>query len=346
MNKFDEKYIFRLGNSLDIDNIMYFIKRYWDSQHILSEDKNFFEYEFLDEENVNVMLAIDKRLNTIEAIAGFLKCSKVVENQDVWGSFWKVNTTKNNMTFLGIELIKRLSETLQCRNHLGIGINPKTTLPLRKTLFNEKIEKMNHYYILNEQIETYKIANIRKKYNFEIKKSYIKYNIIRYKNIDEIKQNFSLTSIKTIPYKDFWYIEKRYLKHPYFSYEIYGLINENMKTELLIVLKEVEQFGRKILRIVDCIGNFQLFSYYQNFFWDLLKQQKYEYIDLYNWGINQQVFLNVGFKLKDEHDPNIIPNYFEPFEQRNIDIWVRYKEENTVFFKADGDQDRPRMIRR
>ena len=38
---------------------------------------------------------------------------------------------------------------------------------------------------------------------------------------------------------------------------------------------------------------------------------------------------------------NIIPNYFSPFIRENIDIYIRYNDDSTRFFKADGDQDRP-----
>ena len=38
--------------------------------------------------------------------------------------------------------------------------------------------------------------------------------------------------------------------------------------------------------------------------------------------------------------PEFVNHIFEPFERENVDIWVQYDNENTVFFKADGDQDR------
>ena len=347
MNKYDERYIFRLGNISDIDNIMCFIREHWDSTHILSEDRAFFEYEFLEEDTVNVMLAIDKETNTIEAIAGFLRCSNTVprEEQDVWGSFWKVNSSRKNMTFLGVELIKRLMDILQCRNHLGIGINPNTTLPLRRVLFHEQTEKMKHYYMLNPQIEDYKIAHINKKYNFKTGKTVSKINIILLKEMTDVRNTFSLGSIKNIPYKDFWYIEKRYFKHPYYHYQVYGLSCQESKTEALIVLREIEHNDRRIIRIVDCIGNFRLLAGCNDFFTKLMGEKGYEYIDFYNVGIDKEIILAAGFKEKDEDDMNIIPNYFEPFEQKNVDIWVRYKDKNTVFCKADGDQDRPRLIR-
>ena len=42
----------------------------------------------------------------------------------------------------------------------------------------------------------------------------------------------------------------------------------------------------------------------------------------------------------------VVPNYFEPFVNKNIDISVGYRKYNNIkgnvrIFKGDGDQDRP-----
>ncbi len=44
--KFDELYEIRLATPNDIDNIMAFLKEYWDKNHILAVNRDFFEYEF------------------------------------------------------------------------------------------------------------------------------------------------------------------------------------------------------------------------------------------------------------------------------------------------------------
>ncbi len=44
--KFDELYEIRLATPNDIDNIMAFLKEYWDKNHILAINRDFFEYEF------------------------------------------------------------------------------------------------------------------------------------------------------------------------------------------------------------------------------------------------------------------------------------------------------------
>ena len=71
----------------------------------------------------------------------------------------------------------------------------------------------------------------------------------------------------------------------------------------------------------------------------------YEYVDFYCHGIPIETMKKLGFKLKDEYDSNIIPNYFEPFIQENIPIYFfTTSNENSYIFKADGDQDRPRVF--
>ena len=54
-----------------------------------------------------------------------------------------------------------------------------------------------------------------------------------------------------------------------------------------------------------------------------------------------------GFKLLEDLTEVIIPNYFEPVINENIDILFAYKKKENIKFniyKGDGDQDRPNII--
>lgn len=48
-----------------------------------------------------------------------------------------------------------------------------------------------------------------------------------------------------------------------------------------------------------------------------------------------------GGWVKREETSNIIPNYFSPFEMKNIEIYYFSSDEDIILFKGDGDQDRP-----
>lgn len=78
----------------------------------------------------------------------------------------------------------------------------------------------------------------------------------------------------------------------------------------------------------------------------LIDEMEYEYIDFYNFGINQKILNKAGFELNKYNKDIIIPNYFEPFLQKNIKLYYVSWPKKTSFpiFKGDGDQDRPNFI--
>ena len=345
MNKYDERYDIRLASINDIDAIMQFINDYWRENHIMSTNRQLFEYEYVDGENVNFVLAIDKSTNLIEGIFGFLRCSYTEdkEKKDIWGSMWKVNADHDNIPLLGIELAKRVRILTGCRCQIGNGANPDTTVLLRKIYFGEKTVKMDQFYYLNAKKEQYNIAVINEKWRPQVKEKKGQILVQRFFSIEEIKERFNVEDVEAIPYKDNWYINKRYFNHPIYNYQVYGLGLCNQEIEALLVVREVTHKGSKVLRIVDYIGNQELFSYLSDTFEKWVQENDYEYIDFFTYGFKEQAIYDAGFRKRTEEDTNIIPNYFEPFLQENIDIWAHYKLDGTLFFKADGDQDRPNM---
>lgn len=348
MSKFDERYDIRLAYASDIDNIMHFVDKYWRKGHIMARDRELFKYEYADGNNVNFVLAIDKNTQLIEGIFGFIKCSHTndAKKKDIWGSMWMVNSEHENIPFLGIELAKRVFVLTECRTQIGNGANPRTTVPLRKIFFGDKTVKMKQYYLLNTSVENYKIAVIHnqpiadKPFTFEHNETFLK----QFHSIDEIKSRFSIEDVDAIPYKDSWYVNKRYFCHPYYKYNVYGLADSTEKIGALMMARVVKYNGRKVIRIVDYIGDHKLFAGLHKEFQNLIKANDFEYIDFYTYGFDEQSILKAGFKLRTDDDPNIIPNYFEPFVQENIDIWAHYQLNGTLFFKADGDQDRPNRV--
>ena len=146
MNAYDVRYEIRLANKSDIDSIMKFIDKYWKKNHIMSRNRELFEYEFLEDDGtVNFLLAIDRKNGLIQALNGILKASHDTEHLDIFGSFWKA--LDGNMAFLGIELIKRKNELYGARTAIGVGYNPDTSVPLMKML-HRYTSKMKHYYII------------------------------------------------------------------------------------------------------------------------------------------------------------------------------------------------------
>ena len=67
-----------------------------------------------------------------------------------------------------------------------------------------------------------------------------------------------------------------------------------------------------------------------------------EYLDILNFGIEDIYFEKAGLLKLDPRKPVVIPNHYEPFEQKNVHLHFAMKTDKPyVIFKGDGDQDRP-----
>ncbi|MFQ9650174.1 MAG: hypothetical protein ACLRZZ_08080 [Enterocloster sp.] len=73
---------------------------------------------------------------------------------------------------------------------------------------------------------------------------------------------------------------------------------------------------------------------------ELLQVNGYEYIDCYQTGVKDEIMNGAGFLLKDD-ERTMIPNYFEPYVGKNVDIYYFCTDGDITLFKGDGDQDRP-----
>lgn len=341
MNSYDDQYEFRVANKDDIDDIMGFIEKHWKADHIMAHNRSFFEYEFLEPDGtVNFILAIDKKKGTIECLNGFLKASHDIDHLDVWGSIWKV--IDGNKGMLGAELIRRRKDLTKCRCDLDVGDNPNTAIPVLKVLLKRYTAKMKHYYILSNKSE-YRIAKIA--YLPDKMKGDVSFDVIKYSSIDEIREQFDVYEyVDMTPFKDYWYIDHRFFEHPVYEYEVYG-IKKDDKVGALFVLRNQQYEDRIATRFVDYIGDRSLISGIGDFLDDYIsRNDAIEYIDFYCAGIDDEYVLSAGFVALKDEDPNIIPNYFGPFLQKNIDIWVDSRDKESLFTKADADQDRPNII--
>ena len=121
---------------------------------------------------------------------------------------------------------------------------------------------------------------------------------------------------------------------------IYGIKMNGMNTNAVFVLRVQECKGTRVVRFVDCIGCLEALTCITPFIDDILDQEYAEYIDMYEKGVPEEILRRAGWKRVDETD-NIIPNYFSPYVQCNVDINYCTANENIVLFRGDGDQDRP-----
>ena len=314
---------------IDKENFFKFLEENWNTNHIYLKDQKYFEYEFSD--NSNFILA--KNDDKIVATLGYFDYDN---KGDIWTVIWK-NSGKMDDGLKCLQFLLNAS----FKSVSSCGINKKT-IPIYEFL-GINTGRLKHFYILNQELEEYNIAKISEKNIKKIETKEVE-DSIEVESIDELLKLINYQELKKYNfYKSPEYFNKRYFKHPYYKYHI--LVKAKSANSIL-VYRIVKANGESCIRIMDFLGDEKEFKELTNYLINKMLKEKHEYIDIYEVGIEDEILENSGFIERVEKDSNIIPNYFEPFIQKNIEIYYM-SNCNSKFrmFKGDGDQDRPSIVK-
>ena len=317
----------------DIPRIMEFIDKYWKKGHILARDRAFFEWMYLDGEKVNFYIGVDEQ-NKIYGLEGFILYNHS-DTPDASGTVWK--TIKSENPVLGLDIERYMVDDLHIRYGCSAGISKKACKI--HELNGCKVEKMLHYYRLND-LPFYKIAKITKKDIPVV--SHTGYQLVKIEQFEEIKNILLVAFLeKQRLFKDHNYIYRRYFQHPVYQYNIWKIIRNDGNIKSVLVTRDEYYKDAKICKIIDFFGEVNDLSKITEEIDRLLQLNNYEYIDIYSFGVPKEIYEEAGF-VECKDDTNIIPNYFNPFEQKNVDLnLVDPFVEGFRAFRGDGDQDRP-----
>lgn len=346
-NRYDEEFEFRLATIDDVDNIMLFIKKEWGEKHILANDKELFLWqygasEYSDFKSINVVLAINKSKEIVGMI-GFIPYSNYEKKLHISTAITKTKS-KGLIPMTGIELMKRQMKLVGESANFASGTNPETILPIFKKVFGHITGVMKQYYILNLNKEKYNVAiPSTNKTNHTFVST--EYKLEEVYSFDDLVKKYDLTEENEyMSIKAPNYIKKRFFEHPYYNYKALLVINDLNKCVGVLFAREISIENTIILRIVDYRGKLENLEKIGSALNKLISDKDYEYVDLMVSDLSMIDISKSGFQLLDDDDA-IIPNYFEPFVRKNVKIYFQ-ESQNIVIFKADGDQDRPNIMRR
>lgn len=339
----------RLANKNEINLIINFINEHWERNHFFVNNIDFFNWQYTNfkKKKINFLLAIKKKTNSICSILGFIPFSKFDEsnNDEVcWMSLWKTSEEAKGLG-LGRELMNELEKTYKKSLLSTVGANFKTLEIYKKKGFI--VGSLNHYYLINKKKNNFKLIKLEyaKKVNIHAKVNEInKHKKIFIADINDINLFFNEQNLDDIkPKKTKNYLINRYLKHPIYNYNVLKIIEKDKILGIVIIRKCVyKQFSA--LRIIDFIGRSMILKGLYQEWQKLLTKYNSEYVDFYNIGIKHLDLTQSGFEKREEMDKVIIPNHYEPFEQKNVDILFmisKSKYKSFRIFKGDSDQDRP-----
>lgn len=313
--------------------IMEFIGKNWNQNHILFRNRDFFEWMYVDSNGCNFIVAMDKNGNMF-GMEGVIKYNSS-EHPDIAGTMWKAVKTSNPC--LGMEIGEKMYEVYQARCDVAPGVNRKAMRINR--MLGYLAMPLRHYYILG-QCENYNIALVVERPKRLVENTNKRFILLHSR--DEVAEiiDDDLQRQKT-PYKDLNYIIHRYMEHPIYKYELLGIQEAGKAVRSIVIGREVSYGNSCVYKIVDYLGYYEDLSGTASCFYNLIDERQYEYVDLYCYGIPGEILKAAGFceRMADEI---VIPNYFSPFERKNVEIYFSSsRSEGLNVFRGDGDQDRP-----
>ncbi len=321
----------RFADKDDIVNIMSFIDEYWHKGHIMSREKKLFEFQHCWGNEVSFVISESE--GKITGILGYIPYDNY--QRDVTLAIWK--TIKTEDTMLGIKILTYLRENGNVRKISAPGINPKTIAMYEFLGLNTGV--MKHWYRLQDRSDFHIAKVIDKKIPKYLQSTEL--TLLYIEDFDQAVNEFGIEDCLVRDHqlrKSIRFVKRRYFEHPTFEYIKYGV--RTGKDKLFVVLRVQPCNGSFVLRLIDAIGNQNLLQYFSGEIDFLLEKYHCEYADCYETGVDDLVFTNGGWK-QVVASGNIIPDYFSPFEQQNINIYYMSEIDNVILFKGDGDMDRP-----
>lgn len=336
-------YKFKICEKEDLPRLITFIDTYWKKNHILVRSKEILDFQYYNRETdkYDFVLAENTQTGELDGIRGWIRVDQydpaLAQYDEVWSAVSKVRTDveNNEIKVLGSYLWRYLEK------HKGFGTVGISRFSFAMhTAIRHKTCSLGQYFILNRETKEFKIAVVPSNYQNPAEAKVSNWHLREIEDIYTISDD--AVSAYYRPFKSKTYLINRFAKHPVYHYHFYGIF-DGTDLKAILVGKFVEINGGEIFRIVDVLGSLEDVGCLYYDFQNILHESGCEYVDFLCFGIGDAVFQNMGFdKLDPEQDELIIPNYFEPFEAKNIVINGAYKPaERYCMFKADADQDRP-----
>lgn len=318
----------------DLKKFQNFVKNYYGNKTLIKKkfykstilNQKMLDYLFWNSHTKSYNFKIVKENNIIIAVHGYIPQSHFDS---------KLN---KNEIFLGLVLAKKqikfpltpltFSSIMNNDNYQFIGtINP-TLLPILK-IKKFKIYKMAHSFIKNEKNK--KIKNLK---------------ISKYEFLDQQKLKYLKTKKiyeGLIPKKSDNFLINRYLKHPQYKYSLVANLDLENNLKNILIFRIIRNNKINLLRIVDYVGKEKDLVYCNALLNNLVN--KFDFIDFYSHGISDEILKKTGFENIKDYKDLTIPNWFEPFVNKNIEILCAYKmksKTSVMLFRGDADQDHPR----
>lgn len=327
----------------DLAGVMAFIHAHWARNHLLSWNRPLMDWQHGDPANpgsYNWLIAEDEE--GIQGILGYIPTSKydisLASNPLTWLALWKIRAELKNNT-VGLRLLNTLTHAPETGIVAVLGINPSLP-PMYKSLGYVVGELKQHFICEPGRAQTL----IGAPDCFVPPRPRPGRAAFQTVEADYLESS-SLIGSK-LPRKTPLYFLNRYLRHPVYRYRVSSIELGGQPCGLLTT-RVATHGDARVLRIVDFLGDESALAECGTALYLLLREERCEYADLFEYGLPSEVLEACGFRRAVHRSEVVVPNYFEPFLQQSARIEFAVKGaklEHLAIFRGDGDQDRPNRI--
>ena len=346
----------RFAHTGDQDRLVTFVHDHWSSTHVFSTRPEVFRWQHLDHSGrLNMVMAEDTEApgRPVLGILGFIpmgRFSTELGDSDVMLAIWKVREDVAPPG-LGLRLLKFLQAELSPRLVAAIGIS--TMVRRLYKVLGYEIGGLLHSAIFNpDRRNELRIAQGVPESAFGSPAPVVE-SQLELRRLDEaapidVRAAVDRVAATVLPVKNWEYLVNRFLRHPWYRYELRS-VHRGGELVAVVVWRAVSAHGATLLRIVDIVGEIDWLSHASEVLIPEVIRSEAEYIDVVQWGIDAAPLAEGGFVTSKFHESMVLPNYFEPFEARNVDIEFAFKVTDgdvrpVRLFRADSDQDRPNLV--
>jgi len=340
----DCKVVIGLLAHKDIKQFQHFIRNHWRKDHLFAQEASVFNWQHKGDAAYHCMVA--KRENELLGVQCLIPQSHFdasLPRNQIFLALWRALEDKE--IGIGLRLFKAIVEEYKPEFIGSIGI-ASIAIPFH-VWQGFTVGRMDHHVFLSPYVSKFTNATVP----FSVRKKFLSTESLFFEKISEVssfKNEIDSLGLYQLPIKSSEFIRNRYMRHPVYSYEVLGIF-QGSKLYGLCVFRLIKHNEAIILRWVDFMGPNEIIAALQVPMLNIMKKYNAEYIDIYSHGIPSELLQEAGFVDRYRMDNLVVPNYFEPFEKKNVDLYFAYKActKNTLvrLFKSDGDQDRPNKVK-
>lgn len=358
----NEEITIRQATQADLARIVRYLHTYWRANHFFVQDPTFLTWQHADPDKSELLTYVLAEQNTLDGteiigLLGYIPFHRFDSNlapDSLSLAIWHVRSDARKPG-LGLQILNWIIKNKSPLFIAAIGLS-EIVIPIYRA-YGYHLKQLHQSAIFNPTLKSTQIASNVPQTALRLvnKNSSIRLEAINQSNGQDSQFRTRIDQLgkTTTPIKSWEYLINRFLKHPNYHYNIYGIYKSN-KIAAVIVLRKIKvsittEFNH-IFRIVDMLGPSEALIQAAGALQDLTIEHKCEYIDAMQFGIDPSLLREAGFVDREKFNNLIIPNYFDPFEKKDVTINIAFKhthlaEINSLrLMRADSDQDRPNQL--